>query len=266
MRGTIFSKQSDIPLLLLHGIACNGEVFSDLKSPGLATEFSKAGFHVQIPHLQTSQEGCDFDSQLLKDLPEIWNAACVKSQTAPMVLGHSMGGMLALVGQARGIISSPRLLVLGTPVVFQRIPFYPNLMKKILWICTKLSLPLIPLRILARCVFIYFMYGNQGKPSQELRIFHALIRRAAVNVSLQTLAQATSWVDSLRFFNRFRTHDYFQDLKLIKVPVAFVAGENDRIAPIASMKPGYDAVSSEEKRFEVIKGASPSSKTCGRLV
>lgn len=194
----------------------------------------------------------DFDTYLAEDLPAIWAEACAAAGQPPIVLGYSMGGMLALLAQARGLIAAPALVLVATPLVFPAIPFYPPLMRRVFTLARRIGLPRIPTRFLGRLLIWLFASGRPSRIGPDLRLFHAQIRAAGVDVPPALLGQATAWVETGRLCDRTGTHDYLDELANVTVPTLFIAGGNDRIAPPAVVRRGFEAVASRHRECLVI--------------
>ncbi|MBF0502700.1 MAG: alpha/beta hydrolase [Candidatus Riflebacteria bacterium] len=249
------------PLLLLHGICNNSAVWGPILDRGLESRLSSDFFPIrgELTGGRPSPgcPGWDFDFHLSVDMPRIWKAALkLTGGRAPFVLGYSMGGMLALFSQARCLIEAPRLMVMGAPFVFSGIPFYPPLMRGTLFVAKLLRFRMIPVRLAAKLIFLYQFIASGCNYTADLNLFHALIRRVAVDVPIETLDQATRWVTDGRCVDHTGGPAYPDDLACVTAPVLFLAGENDRIVPPASMRPGFDRISSNEKRFEIMPNAT----------
>lgn len=194
----------------------------------------------------------DFDPYLTEDLPIIWAEACAVAGRPPIVLGYSLGGMLALLAQARGLIAAPALVLVATPLLFPAIPFYPPLMRRVYAVARRLGWPRIPTRFLGRLLIWVFAGGRPSQIGPELRLFHAQIRAAGVDVPPALLGQAAAWVGTGRWSDRTGRHDYFDELAGVTVPTLFIAGGRDRIAPPAVVQRGYAAVASSHRACVVI--------------
>lgn len=194
----------------------------------------------------------DFDTYLTEDLPIIWAEACAVAGRPPIVLGYSLGGMLALLAQARGLIDAPALVLVATPLLFPAIPFYPPLMRRVYAIARRLGWPRIPTRFLGRLLIWVFAGGRPSRVGPELRLFHAQIQAAGVDVPPALLGQAAAWVETGRWVDRTGRHDYFDELAGVTVPALFIAGGRDRIAPPAVVQRGYEAVASSHRACVVI--------------
>lgn len=237
-------------LLLLHGICSTGAVFGPVAGPGLKRLLEK-DFRVMVGEVS----GAEFDHHLNRELPVIWADACDRLGEAPGVVGYSLGGMLALTGQARGIIASPQVMIIAAPFAFGGIPFYPPLMRQVLRLAVSLGWSKIPIRVFARVLFWFFLLSDRGI-TPGLRLFHVLARRAGADVSVRALAQATRWVDSGTFLDFSGTHEYLTDFERVSAPVFFLAGARDRIAPPETMHAGFERIASRRKGFHILPEAS----------
>lgn len=256
-------ERGPAPLLLLHGI-CSRETVFTRPARGSLGRLLSTDFRLLLGRLRSGRGGpWDFDTHLEQDLAEIWAGACAEFGRPPAVLGYSMGGMLALVAQARGVFQAPALILVATPVVFPAIPFYPALMRTALTLARHLGWRRIPTRLVARILVWFFAGGNPARIDPGLRLFHAFIRGAGVDVPTATLAEATAWVETGRFVDRTGRRDYLEELGRISSPCLFLAGADDRIAPPESVRKGFDAVSSKDRTFGVLPGANHLSLANG---
>ncbi len=254
-------------ILLLHGICNNRDVFFLPRGRGLGDILSR-DFQVFAPELRSGrpppgQPGWDFDSHLSEEIPPIWEEALRIFGSPPVVLGLSMGGLLVLLAQARGIIKAPTIIALGSPQLFPDVPFYPALMRKVLAVANALGTRRVPIRFLARLVFWFFWKSRSDKDAAGLRLFHHLIRKVGVDVPIETLKQTVAWIDAGRFTDRTGKADYLSELREITVPILAIAGGNDRIAPPATVEPVVRLARSEKKEFVVIPGANHISLCAG---
>lgn len=245
-------------LLLLHGICSSGAVFGPSVGPGLK-KLLEPDFRVMVAELTVGRPSIgeqprDFDSHLHLDLPEIWESACTHFGEKPFVLGYSMGGMLALAGQGLGLIDCPKMMIVAAPFRFNKISFYPPLMKVVLKVASKLGLKRIPIRIFSRLIFWFFALQDSGI-TKSLRVFHILARRAGVDISAETLAQAVLWVQNGKFCDASGEKSYLPFLKTVNVPVLFLAGDRDRVAPPDSVKTGFESIGSPIKKIAIVPKA-----------
>jgi len=244
------------PVLLLHGICSDAAVFRPVIGPGLARLLS-ANFTPIPGSLRTGRPvpgrpGWDFDDHLFEDVPRLFAEAERQAGEPPCVLGYSMGGMLALTAQALGLIRAPRLIILGSPFIFPAIPFYPALMRRTLVFADRVGLRMIPIRLLGKLLFLEVLLFERRLPADELRLFHALVQKTAVDIPVETLRQAVGWVTAGRLLDRSGTRDYFFDLHKVTVPTRFIVGGDDRIAPFDAVRPAYERISSRFKDLVVL--------------
>lgn len=261
------------PLLLLHGISSRETVFWHPARQCLG-RFLTPSFRLLTGRLRWGRatagktghpEDWDFDAHLAEDLPAIWAEACAVAGRPPVVLGYSMGGMLALLAQARGLIAAPALVSLAVPVAFPAIPFYPPLMRRVYDLARRWGWPRIPTRFLGHLVIWLFAGGRPSRIGPGLRLFHAQIRGAGVDVPPATLGQATAWVETGRFCDRTGRQDLLAELAWVTVPTLFLAGSGDRIAPPEVMRRGFETVSSAVRGFQVIAGGDHLNLVNGPL-
>ncbi|MBF0407891.1 MAG: alpha/beta fold hydrolase [Candidatus Riflebacteria bacterium] len=257
-------------VLLLHGMCSSSNVFGPSKGPGLikllSPDFDLFSGKLRVYETCPNSPALDFDEILEVDIPEIWIKARQyfagnihgkqSSEENPAVLGYSMGGILALLATARGIIKPSRLMILGSPFTFMNMPFYPAIMKTALKIAEVFPLKRIPVRLGGRILFWYLFYFSRTRRKNAMLVFHALLRAAGSDIPIETLSQAYKWIQKGFICNRTGCMNYLEELSAVNIPVMFVAGERDIIASPASVKAGYERISSSQKEFIVIPDTS----------
>lgn len=254
------------PLLLLHGICNNSNLFALPEGLGhhLAKYFDI--FPYNYPVSENHAKPWDFDFHLFHDMPRIWHQVCREAGCRPFVFGYSMGGMLAMVAQAHGIINAQAVVAAASPFKNGLIPLPPPLLRTWVRISALTGYRTVPIKILGRIlcsVLTSLTPGTNKRRIDDLNLFRYLIRTAAVNVPVETFLQTLMWMKKQKFTDRTGKLDYLSDLANITTPVCLIYGTNDVIAPEEAVTAGYDKVSSQRKMVVSISEGTHMNMTAG---
>ncbi len=116
-------------IVCLHAMMTDGRYFG-ARRDGFATAIAKLGYHVFVAdfrghgHSVPPRAGADdwsFDDLVTKDLPAIVNACAHAAKLLPddlILLGHSLGGLVATAALGTGKIMQPRALILPATAVW----------------------------------------------------------------------------------------------------------------------------------------------------
>ena len=248
------------PLLLIHGICSNSKVFRLPVSKNWWKELSKnfqlLAFDLPSGRPGTDISGWDHDTHIFEHLPAIWERACAITEQKPMVLGYSLGGILALIAQAYGLIDSPRIALVASPFRFSKIHLYPELMTSFQKMARLLGLKRVPIKFLARLLIWFWTLSTRdaGRKS-DLQHFKGYTLQTGVDIPVEELLQTSLWMKHGEIVNRCGERGYLEKLREVKAPVCFVAGEVDSIATVAGVRAGFDAVGAKEKKFHIVSEA-----------
>ena len=111
-------------VVCLHAMMTDGRYFGARREGSFAAALAEAGFDVLVPDFRghgrsrpptAGPDDWSFDDLVELDLPAIVAEAARASSCAPeqlVLLGHSLGGLVATAALGTGRIASPRLLVL----------------------------------------------------------------------------------------------------------------------------------------------------------
>lgn len=111
-------------VVCLHAMMTDGRYFGARREGSFAAAIAEAGFDVLVPDFRghgrsrpptAGPDDWSFDDLVELDLPAIVAAAARESRCAPeqlVLLGHSLGGLVATAALGTGRIATPRLLVL----------------------------------------------------------------------------------------------------------------------------------------------------------
>lgn len=253
-------------LLLLHGICNNSNLFA--LPDGLGYHLSRHFdiFPYNYPVSSHRSAAWDFDFHLHHDMPRIWHNACRDAGSRPYVFGYSMGGMLAMAAQAAGVINAPSVITAASPFKYGLIPLYPPLLRTWVRISALTGYRTVPIKLLGRalCAGLTLVTpGRREKRIADLNLFRYLIRTSAVNVPVETFLQTLMWMKKRKFTDRSGQLDYLSTFANIKAPVCLLYGSNDVIAPEATIRAGYEAVSSRQKLMASIPDGTHMNMTMG---
>jgi alpha-beta hydrolase superfamily lysophospholipase len=124
-------------VVCLHAMMTDGRYFGARREGSFAAAIAEAGFDVLVPDFRghgrsrpptAGADDWSFDDLVELDLPAIVAAAARASSCAPeqlVLLGHSLGGLVATAALGTGRIAPPRLLVLPAVSVWLLGPHGP---------------------------------------------------------------------------------------------------------------------------------------------
>ena len=251
------------PLLLLHGICNNANLFAAPYGLGMYLSEHFAIYPVSYPVKEHRNESWDFDFHLEHDMPLIWRHICDKTGEKPCVFGYSMGGMLAMASQATGVIDAPAVVTAASPFSFGMIPLYPPLMRTWVRISALTGYRTVPIRLLGRILCSLMAATVPSTSAFDLNLFRELIKTACVNVPVETFLQALTWAKTRKFTDRTGTVDYLQKFSQITAPVCLIYGSHDRVAPSETVEVGYHAVNAKSKALVRIPEGTHINMTAG---
>ena len=87
-------------IVMVHGAFCGGWAFEQFRTP-----FEAAGFEVIAPDLRGHQDGAPGSAVVgvsMSDYAADIARLCAEQPEPPVLLGHSMGGLVAQLGGAEG--------------------------------------------------------------------------------------------------------------------------------------------------------------------
>ena len=98
------------PVIMVHGAFCGGWVFERFREP-----FEAAGHEVLTPDLPGHSPGGSPANRSMSDYADHIAGLCKASAEPPILIGHSMGGLVAHLAAARAPISALILLAPSPP-------------------------------------------------------------------------------------------------------------------------------------------------------
>ena len=262
------------PVILCHGLAANRYLFDIQTAPSLADFLRRHGRDVWVaelrgsgmsdhPGIKHSDGPCSwgFEDHLRHDVPAIIDLVLTRTG-GPGVhwLGHSMGGMLILAHLAAHPDSAlASAIVVGSPTDFSEIdverfrPLFklePSLGR----------LPISPLPLLGRMIAPLAPWV----PASVWGLFHMgniepSVARKTIALASTPMSSGKLWLDFGRFMRTgvFGPGDgasYLDRLSESDVPILFMAGSKDSLAPPASVTNACKKLNVATKTESVIMG------------
>ena len=219
LRKILSSDSMRTPIVMLHGAFCAGWAFEEFRVP-----FEQSGYDVLTPSLRWHDCGREPPTQLgttsLTDYADDIAAVIASCSEPPVVVGHSLGGLLAQMMAAQGTIRAAALLAPCAPwgilpstvfemasaqALFLAGDFWSRSLKPDYGIACANSLDRMP-REKQRAIFERFV------PESGLATFETL-----------------HWAFDLRCASRVAARD-------VKCPVLCLAGSDDRINPPSTVR------------------------------
>ena len=291
-----FSSRTDRPpVVLCPGFGGNRFNFDLDENHSLARYLDKEGFDIWTVELRghgRSQFKADslirghvpdwnMDDHIEKDVPAILDAITKLTAHRKLIwIGHSLGGMVVycLLARypefARFFVG---LITIGSPGHVERKggKLIAAAMLSLLSLKRQGGLPTRPLmRILfspaAQRIGLKRLWRLWLNPdNMDRAVLQSTMRLGTENFSPGILRQ---WLASMRMRSLISSDgsfDYFQKMNKVDIPVLFIGGTVDRLAPVSSINAVYDRVQSLDKRmrifgkrgFELMAGSSPKQRS-----
>lgn len=267
------------PVLLCHGIASNGRNMDLDEGHSMARFLAAHGREAWVLSLRGTGDSrwagagpapaIDFDDFWKRDLPAALDAVRRATGAASVdFVGHSMGGMILyayLSTGGRGIgaaatLGSPTRLDWGTPVeavLRAVVPRLPEAGGVPTAFATHLVAPLQGL-IGGPLERLFYMPGNT-RPE----VWQRLLAYGTADIALGVAHQLGGLADGGRFASREGV-DFRPGLAANRTPVLVVAARLDRVAPVAAVKDGYEALGGP-KAWLLITRANGASAEYGHM-
>lgn len=265
------------PIVLCHGLGANAFNMDLGPANSLARHLERLGHDVWSVDLRGSGASrrrgpgvagnFTFDTHVHRDVPAI--IQLVLSATGHKGLhwaGHSMGGLLMYA--YLGTTTDTRVLSLCTiasPGGFEHVGWIRRMGLLMRFFG---GLGLIPLRtIAAACIPLYWSWPISLVVIDGRHCETKVIRRAMANLverpSRGVFRQTSLWLVAGRFLSSDGEIDYLNKIKRIRIPICFISGAADELAPPQDVRTAYDTVSSQIKELHVLDRASGSAMDYG---
>ena len=260
------------PVLLVHGFGQNRYAWH-LPSRSLSNHLSKSGFDVFNLDLRGHGRSRHFgaraprsvDDYITEDIPiAIEEILQHTGGRAPYLVGHSLGGLVGygaapiLGANLRGIVSigSPYHFTRGS-LSLQAIGVFFEAMRLARVPTTSLPVPvrlagtlMRTIRRVADSPFYPIPIRGWHAGSLEPHVLDEHFRLAFDRAGLTELRDMFAWGASKRFGGH--ATDYVERFETLDIPLLVIAGQNDDLAPPASVRPAFERSRSKDKAYKTV--------------
>ena len=258
-----------IPVILCHGLSYNSNFWNLDMGSSFAGQLSRRGYDVWVPSLRgvgKSKPGpgapgdCTVDDYIHKDLPAIIEYVKEKTNHPKVTwIGHSMGGMVMF-----GYLETEKpenvknFVAIAAPMIF----FDPkndvleetlknkNLMKAVAALTgTKIPSQVaggLGARVDVPLYTLFYNYDNMS-PFTVMK----LKAKVVDNTKPGVLDQMMQFLKTGEFTSVDGKFSYTKELGRVKLPILFIAGQVDNMAPPDVVRYAYEHVSSKDKRYRL---------------
>jgi poly(3-hydroxyalkanoate) synthetase len=268
------------PLLLVHGVGANRYNFDLTDDTSLARYLAQSGYDVWLVELRGRgysmrprlfsgvRYDWSFDEYCEKDLPAAADTVLRASGAKRLhLVGFSVGALAsyAFLSDPHRKVEVASLTSIGGPATFKRAGSHVSgrIVRSVRWLRHRFFMRVLaPISGYLHPQPLHLIYNpeNTSGPVQ---------RRAMVNLianfSHNELLQYADWLVNDTFRSIDQRRDYRAELPRITLPILFLAGPRDLLAPPDAVKDAYDAVSSTEKRFVICSRAQKFSVNYGHF-
>jgi predicted alpha/beta hydrolase len=198
--------------VLGHAMFARKTSFGRRDRPGLAHALSAAGFRTIAfdfrGHGDSAAADYGYDDFVRFDLPAVVSAARARSEEQPViVVGHSLGGHVALASQGASLLEADAIVGLAANV------WHPELERSLVRRALKRVIASASVRAAARIGRVPARTLRLGSDDASLRYIDDLFR----------ITRRATWASS------DGAHDYLAGLANVTIPVANVVGDKDRL-------------------------------------
>lgn len=254
-------KQTDQPILFVHGLMANHRNLAFNKQEGMAQYFNEKGYDCWAIDLRgrgkfvVNGQNWSFEEYLNQDIPATIEYILSETNCEKLHwIGHSMGGMLLLA--YAGITDAEKKIASGTTIGSPVTLKNPPILKKIA--TTFLSLPETINAILDpffKFVFAGIIYSIPWRVwfllilerKFSLKAFRVVNNVIVTRVNYRVPLQFLRWLGTGQWDSDDSTIDYRENLKNINLPVMSVIGRHDELCPDRETA-GFSRIGSEEKK------------------
>lgn len=261
-------EQTGYPVLLCHGISANGRNMDLDAQHSLARWFAERGRESFAMSLRGNGDSdvadesagrspaYTMDTYATQDIPAALRKVREVSGSQRIdYVGHSMGGIIGYIYLARGGQGMNAAVFLGSPTRFAWGRDLERFLRDAGGVLgprlTTVDVPLLakvtaPIHGDIRTYADTVLYNPDNVPAPLWKKF---MSTGIGTISGAVLQQFTLWLEKDAMLSADGQVDYSAALKDVTTPVFAVAGKLDRIAAVASVKSGYDAVGGPKQFF-----------------
>lgn len=198
--------------VLGHAMFARKTSFGRRDRPGLAHALAAAGFRTIAfdfrGHGDSPSSDYGYDDFVRFDLPSVVSAARARGEDMPViVVGHSLGGHVALAAQGANLLEADAIVGLAANV------WHPALERSLVRRAVKRVIASASIRAVARIGRVPARALRLGSDDASLRYIDDLFR----------ITRRAAWRSA------DGTHDYLANLANVTIPVANVVGTKDRL-------------------------------------
>lgn len=260
------------PVLLIHGFGQNRYAWH-LPARSFANHLARAGFDVFNLDLRGHGRSRHFgartprsvDDYVSEDLPiAVEEILTHTGGRAPFLVGHSLGGLVSyaaapkLAGAVAGIasIGSPYHFTRGS-FSLQAIALFFEGLRRVGVPHVGLAVPVSPVGTFMRTIrrvadspFYPIPLRGWHAGSTEPHVLDQHLRLAFDRAGIAEMRNMFEWAVAKRFGGE--VHDYVERFEAMDLPLLIVAGNNDDLAPPASVRPAFERSRSKDKSYRTV--------------
>jgi len=258
------------PVLLVHGFSQNRFAWH-LPARSLANHFARAGydtFNIDLRgHGRSRSLGAPLprtiDDYVTEDIPDAISEITTHSGGRPVyMVGHSLGGIVGYAAAPRLAGGVAGLVSIGSPYHFaqgswslQAVLSVVDAMRRLGVPEFGLPLPMQPVGAVMRTLgwvvdspYVPLPFRIWHAGALEPHVLEQHLRLAFDRAAITELRSMCEWGAEARFDGS--SHDYFERFEAMKnLPLLVVSGQNDDLAPPASVRPAFERSRSTDKTY-----------------
>lgn len=260
------------PILLVHGFGQNRYAWH-LPARSMANYLARAGFDVFNLDLRGHGRSRHFgartprsvDDYVSEDLPiAIEEIQALTDKRSPFLVGHSLGGLVSyaaapkLAGAVSGIAS------IGSPYHFTRGSFSLQAVAYVFEGLRRMGVPHVGLAVpvtpvgafmrtirrVAESPFYPIPVRGWHAGAVEPHVLDQHLRLAFDRAGIAELRNMFEWAIDKRFGGD--AQDYVERFETMDLPLLVIAGNNDDLAPPASVRPAFERSRSKDKTYRTV--------------
>jgi polyhydroxyalkanoate synthase subunit PhaC len=260
------------PVLLVHGFGQNRYAWH-LPARSFANHLARAGFDVFNLDLRGHGRSRHFgarsprsiDEYISEDLPSAIEEILTHTEgRAPFLVGHSLGGLIGYAAAPRLLGGVAGIASIGSPYHFTRgsfslqaIAVFFDALRRARVPDLGVPLPLYPfgtfMRTIARVAdspFYPIPLRGWHAGALEPHVLDQHLRLAFDRAFIKEMRTLFEWGIDKRFGGH--AQDYVERFEAMDLPLLILAGNNDDLAPPASVRPAFERSRSRDKTYRTV--------------